>query len=66
MFIRTKGRGYVETDADGIAYYYSVFDSFDQVKAASASVHLVNTNIWHKSGKDLFRTATHIGLLARL
>lgn len=66
IFFKTKGKGYMSTEIDGIAYYYSVFDSFNQIKAACSSVHFINTNIWTGADKDLYRTATHIGLLGRL
>jgi Methylase involved in ubiquinone/menaquinone biosynthesis len=65
-FVRTRGKGYTDTEIDGIAYYYSVFDSFDLIKAASSSVHYVNPNIWTGAGENLYRTATHIALLGIL
>lgn len=66
VFFKTKGKGYMNTDIDGISYYYSVFDSFDQIKAACSSVHFINTNIWTGADMNLYRTATHIGLLGKI
>jgi len=59
-FITSKGKGYYESDGDGIAYSYSLFDSYDQIKASCKSVHLLNTV---PSDKNLYRSASHIGLL---
>jgi ubiquinone/menaquinone biosynthesis C-methylase UbiE len=30
-FVRTRGKGYQVTEGDGVAYSYSVYDSFDQI-----------------------------------
>lgn len=30
-YLRTSGKGYRITDGDGVAYSYSVYDSFDQI-----------------------------------
>jgi SAM-dependent methyltransferase len=66
ILAKTRGKGYTDTDSDGIAYYYSVFDSFDLIRSASSSVHYVNTNPWTGVGRDLYRTASHVAMLARL
>lgn len=63
FYLRTKGKGYLQTEEDGISYYYSVFDSFKQIKADCSSTHFINTNIWTGGNINLYRSASHIGLL---
>lgn len=59
-FIKTRGKGYTLSDGDGLAYSYSVFNNYEQVAAACARVHLVNT----RDGRiNPYRTASHIALL---
>lgn len=62
-FLKTKGKGYIQSEIDGIAYYYSVFDSFHQINNSCSSVHYVNTNIQTGASMNLYRSASHIGLL---
>ena len=51
-YLRTRGKGYMITDGDGLAYSYSVYDSFDLVARWADRVILVpsepksNTNSW--------------------
>ena len=59
-FIKTRGRGYTISEGDGLAYSYSVFNDYGQVRAQCRSVHLVNTV---DAGVNPYRTATHVALL---
>jgi len=58
--IKTKGKGYTMSQGDGLAYSYSVFNDFRQVRAACESIHLLNTL---DAGPNLYRTASHVALL---
>ena len=58
-YIKTKGKGYTVSEGDGIAYSYSVFNQFRQIKNSCSSIHLLNTS--NGSG-NLYRTASHVGL----
>ena len=40
---RTKGRGYMESDGDGIFYSYSIFDSMPQLQAWADRVFVIPT-----------------------
>lgn len=66
VFFKTRGKGYTDTEIDGISYYYSVFDSFRQIQGACSSVHYINTNIRTGLNENLYRSATHVGLLGML
>ncbi|MGQ0700534.1 MAG: class I SAM-dependent methyltransferase [Panacagrimonas sp.] len=59
-FIKTKGRGYTISEGDGLAYSYSVFNNYEQIKRQCKSVHLVNTQ---PAGVNPYRTAGHVALL---
>ena len=59
-FIKTRGRGYMISDGDGVAYSYSVFNDYDQIAALCKRIHLINTE---GSGPNLYRSAPHIALL---
>jgi ubiquinone/menaquinone biosynthesis C-methylase UbiE len=58
--IKTKGKGYTISEGDGLAYSYSVFNDFMQVRNACASLHMLNTL---DGGPNLYRTASHVALL---
>ena len=59
-FIKTKGKGYALSEGDGLAYSYSVFRNYRQIKSSCKSVHIINTK---DADINLYRTATHIALL---
>ena len=59
-FVKTRGKGYSITEGDGLAYSYSVFSDYDQIRAACKSVHVLNTL---DAGVNPYRTAPHIALL---
>lgn len=58
--VKTRGRGYIITEGDGLSYSYSVFSNYDQIRASCDIVHLLNTSA---SGKNLYRTASSVALL---
>jgi len=58
--IKTKGKGYIFSDGDGIAYSYSVFTNYNQISDACEAVHLLNTV---PSRPNLYRSAFHVALL---
>ena len=59
-FIKTKGKGYTFSEGDGLAYSYSVFTNYRQIKSSCKSVHIINTK---DADINLFKTASHIALL---
>jgi ubiquinone/menaquinone biosynthesis C-methylase UbiE len=58
--LKTKGKGYSISKGDGLAYSYSVFNDYVQIKDVCESVHLLNTR---DAGRNLYRTAPHVALL---
>jgi len=59
-FIKTRGRGYSISEGDGLAYSYSVFNDYAQVRACCQSVHVINTL---DAGINPYRSASHVALL---
>jgi len=59
-WIKTKGRGYSISEGDGLAYSYSVFGDYKQIRKCCKSVYLLNTS---GEGPNLYRTAPHVALL---
>lgn len=59
--IRTRGKGYMENEGDGLFYSYSVFDSYPAVRRACASVHILNTQ--DAAGIQPRRASSHVALL---
>lgn len=58
--IKTKGKGYTISEGDGLAYSYSVFNNYDQIRQQCESVHLINTV---PAGIDPYRASSHVALL---
>ncbi len=58
--IKTRGRGYMISEGDGLAYSYSVFNNYKQISRRCKSVHLFNAT---PAGLNLYRTASHVALL---
>ena len=58
--VKTKGKGYTLSEGDGLAYSYSVFDNYDQIRKACRSVHIVNTT---DAGPNLYNSAGSVALL---
>jgi len=42
-WIKTKGKGYIITEGDGLSYSYSVYDSFDRIKSWADQLYLLPT-----------------------
>ncbi|MES2603291.1 MAG: methyltransferase domain-containing protein [Pseudomonadota bacterium] len=59
-WIKTGGKGYSISEGDGLAYSYSLFNNYEQIKRACQSVHLVNT---HDGGRSPYHSANHVALL---
>lgn len=60
-FIKTKGKYYQISEGDGLFYSYSVFNNLKQIKKESKEVFFLSSK---NSGKNLYKTSSHIGLLA--
>ena len=59
-FIKTKGKGYIISEGDGLGYSYSVFDNYKQIRKQCKNVHILNT----KDGQiNPYKTASHVALL---
>ena len=59
-FINTKGKGYSLSEGEGVAYSYSVFTNYRQIKSSCKRVHIMNTK---DADINLYKTASHITLL---
>ncbi|SRR5258706_2718429 len=60
-YVKTHGRGYTISEGDGLAYSYSVYDSFPQIRKFCSQIHIMNTR---GVGVSPFRTASHVALFA--
>ena len=58
--LRTGGKGYHVSAGDGLVYSYSVFNNYDQIRAACEAVHQFNTV---DAGPSLPRSAPHVAIL---
>ena len=58
-YIKTRGKGYIYTEGDGISYSYSVFDSYPLLAASCSSVHVLNID----GGINPYRTSAGCALL---
>lgn len=59
-WIKTGGKKYIFSEGDGVAYSYSVFDNYYQIKQACRSVHIFNTV---GAGVNLYDSAPNVALL---
>lgn len=59
-FLKTGGKGYYYSEGDGIAYSYSVFNNYKQIRSACKSIHILNTL---GNGISSYRSASHVALL---
>ena len=59
-WIKTGGRGYSTSAGDGVAYSYSVFNDWPEIRRQCRTVHVVNTD---GAGVNPYRTAAHVALL---
>ena len=59
-FLKTRGKGYMWSEGDGVTYSYSVFRNYAQIHEACRSIHVFNTV---GSGVNSYRAASHVALL---
>ena len=59
-FIKTKGKGYILSEGDGLSYSYSVFNNYGLIREQCEAVHMLNTT---DGAPDLYRSASHVALL---
>ena len=59
-WVKTSGRGYSVSEGDGVAYSYSVFNDWAQIRRRCRLVHVINTD---GAGINPYRTAAHVALL---
>ena len=59
-WIKTGGRGYSVSAGDGVAYSYSVFNDWPQIRQHCRTVHVVNTD---GAGINPYRTAAHVAVV---
>jgi len=58
--IKTRGKGYSISEGDGLAYSYSVFNNYAQIREQCKSVHVLNTR---DGFINPYKTAGHVALL---
>lgn len=59
-FVKTRGRGYTLTSGDGLAYSYSVFQNFRQMRQHCDPIHVLNPN---GNGMNPYRCASAVAVL---
>jgi len=59
-FVRTKGKGYMVSEGEGVYYSYSAFNDYASIRAQCQSVHVINLT---DAGINPYRTAGIVGLL---
>jgi SAM-dependent methyltransferase len=62
-FVMTKGRGYHDTNYDGIFYPFSVFEHLEQIKNQTRQMSLISTK---GSPVRLYSQASHVAVMAFL
>lgn len=62
-WIKTRGKGYIYSEEDGISYSYSIFDDFSRINAACSSIHLMNLD---GGGTNMVTGASHVALFGVL
>lgn len=64
-YVRTRGKGYTISKEDGLAYSYSVYDSFDQLAAWADHIHVIPTSpATANSWLHPLATCSHVLLVA--
>ena len=59
-WVKTAGRGYSISKGDGVAYSYSVFNDWPEIRRQCRVVHVTNTD---GGGINPYRTAAHVAVL---
>lgn len=62
IFVQTRGKGYKESEGDGIYYSFCAFDCVDIVRTKFPRIHYMNTEA---AEPCLDRSAEHVMILAR-
>lgn len=62
-WVKTRGRGYIMTEGDGISYSYSVFTNLREIRLQCSRVHIMNTS---EAGINLYRTAESVAVFGIL
>lgn len=62
-WVKTRGRGYIMTEGDGISYSYSVFTNLRQIRSQCSRVHIMNIS---ESGENPYRTAGSVAVFGIL
>jgi len=60
-YVKTRGKGYLVSQGDGVYYSYSVFNDYALIRAACRDVHLLSNT--GRAGYDLYRTSPGVALL---
>ncbi|MCX7596374.1 MAG: class I SAM-dependent methyltransferase [Fischerella sp.] len=60
-YLKTRGKGYLISEGDGLAYSYSVFDDYRLIRKHCKSIHILNTR---DGGINPYSGASHVALLA--
>lgn len=58
--IKTRGKEYTISEGDGLAYSYSVYNNYRQIRRMCSRAQLLNTS---DAGINHYRTAGHVALL---
>ena len=59
-WVKTAGRGYSVSQGDGVAYSYSVFNDWPEIRRQCRVVHVMNTD---GAGINPYRSAAHVAVL---
>lgn len=62
-WVKTRGRGYILTEGDGVSYSYSVFTNLRQIRSQCSHVHIMNIS---EASPNLYRTAGSVAVLGIL
>ena len=62
-YLKSGGKRYYVSEGDGLFYSYSTYFNYQQLRAASKCVHVLNTK---GTGTNPYRHASHTAMLAIL
>jgi ubiquinone/menaquinone biosynthesis C-methylase UbiE len=57
---KTRGKGYIITEGDGLSYSYSVFNNYKQIRKVCRNIHVMNTR---NANMSHYKTSSHVALL---
>ena len=64
-FVKTRGKGYLFSEGDGVSYSYSVFNDYHQIQRYCRRIHVINTS-QQAVGVNPYTSAGHVALLGIL